>query len=67
LAVVFPVFVAVADIFAFAFVFVAVERMGRSVAAADCADAPIASRETLRAVERSCVLRRGLVMILLSN
>ena len=62
---VFPVFVAVADVLPF--VFVAVERFGSSVVAAVCADAPIASSETARAVERSGVLRKSLMINVLSN
>jgi hypothetical protein len=63
-----PVFVAAAEVFpvfvaaeVFPFVCVAVERFGRSVAAADCADVPIASSETARAVERSGVFRKSLM------
>jgi hypothetical protein len=63
-ALVFPVFVA-AEVFPF--VCVAVERFGRSVAAADCADVPIASSETARAVEKSDVFRKSLIMNVQSN
>lgn len=62
----FLVFVA-ADVFP---VFnVAVERLGRaeSVAAADCADVLIASSKTARADERSGVLRKSLMMYVLSK
>jgi hypothetical protein len=47
---------------------VAVDRFGRLVGAAEfCADAPIARIETARAVERSDVFRRSLMMCVLSN
>lgn len=65
-----PVFVAVAEVFPPAFdVCVAIERFGRaeSVAAADCATAPIVRREIARAVERTGVFRRSLMMNILSN
>jgi hypothetical protein len=50
-------------------VFVAVDRLGRaeSVAAADCAAAPIVTRETARAVERRGVFDRSLMMNILPN
>jgi len=49
------------------FVCVAVERLGRSVAAAPWADVLVASSETASAAERSGVLRDNLMMDLLSN
>jgi hypothetical protein len=51
----------------FPFICVAVERLGRSEAAASCADAPIASSETARAAERTDDFRKSLMMTLLSN
>jgi len=61
-ALVFPVFAEV-----FPFVCVAVERMGRSVAAALCADVPIASSESAKAAERNGVFRNSIMMNMLSN
>jgi hypothetical protein len=57
-----PVFAAGVVFAAFAEDFPADERLGRFVGAAPCADAPIASSETARTVERSGVFRKSLIL-----
>jgi hypothetical protein len=63
-----PVLVAVSEFFPPVFVAcVAVDMLGSPVAAADCADAPIARTDTTRVAERSGDFRRSLMVYVLSG